>query len=73
MVWPCPKMVRPKNPQASIAMETSGQEKSREAKGHLAEEYSKRMTEKGLDRADVEAQAGDRDAWRKFVADLWAT
>ena len=31
------------------------------------------MTEKGLDRADVEARAGDRDAWRKFVADLWAT
>ena len=31
------------------------------------------MTEKALDRADVEARAGDRDAWRKFVADLWAT
>ena len=31
------------------------------------------MTEKGLDRGDVEDRAGDRDAWRKFVADLWAT
>ena len=43
MVWPCPKNVRPKNPQASIAMETSGPEESGETKGHLAEDHSKRV------------------------------
>ena len=31
------------------------------------------MTVKNLDRADVEARAEDRDGWRRFVADLWAT
>ena len=31
------------------------------------------MAVKNLDRADVEAQADDRNAWRRFIADLWTT
>ena len=31
------------------------------------------MTVKALNPEDVEARAGDRDAWRRFVANLWTT
>ena len=35
--------------------------------------FKRDLTEKGLDRADVETRVGDRDNWKKFIADLRAT
>ena len=58
MVWSCLKNARAENTQTSYAMETSWQQKSRQTKGHAAENNPARDGMKTLDRADAKARAG---------------
>ena len=67
------RMPEQRIPKQALRWRPEGRRRVSRPKDTWQRTIQRDMTEKALDRADVETRAEDRDAWRKFVADLWAT
>lgn len=67
------RMPEQRTPKQALHWRPVGRRRVGRPKDTWQRTIQREMTEKILDRADVEARADDRGAWRKFVADLWTT
>ena len=67
------KMSEQRNPKQALLWRPAGRRRVGRPKDTWKRTIERHMTEKTLDRADVEARADDRGALRKFVSYLWTT
>ena len=67
------RMPEQRTPKQALHWRPAGRRRVGRPKDTWQRTIQREMTEKILDRADVEARADDRGAWRKFVPDLWTT
>ena len=67
------RMPEQRTPKQALYWKPTGRRRVGRPKDTWQRTIQRDLTEKNLERADVEARADDRGAWRRFVADLWTT